>query len=219
MRAAARVQAIVPDAVVVGGAAAALHAQHRFSYDDDHVLVDLRDRYDEILERLEAVAGWRTARIQRPVQILGSLDGIETGIRQLRRSQPLATELYETPSGPVRLPTLEEMLRVKAWLVVTRNATRDYVDVAALAARIRELEGANAPVEALLALDALYPQESGESAARQLARQLAEPRPYDFDAGGYGELRGLQEPWQRWPAVERALMRLGAELEIARASS
>jgi len=31
----------------------------------------------------------KTARVQRPVQILGSLDGIETGIRQLIRKKPL----------------------------------------------------------------------------------------------------------------------------------
>lgn len=40
---------------------------------------------------LESVAGWKTARVQRPVQILGRLDGIETGIRQLIRDQPLET--------------------------------------------------------------------------------------------------------------------------------
>lgn len=40
---------------------------------------------------LESVAGWKTARVQRPVQILGSLDGIETGIRRRIRDQPLET--------------------------------------------------------------------------------------------------------------------------------
>ena len=38
------------------------------------------------------------------------------------------------PSGAtVRVPTLAETLRVKAYLVVQRNQVRDYLDVAALA--------------------------------------------------------------------------------------
>ena len=88
---AARLQRILPDAVLVGGTAAAVHAEHRFSRDADHVLSDLRRRFDEVLSMLESVAGWKTARVQRPVQIPGSLDGIETGVRQLVRNEPLET--------------------------------------------------------------------------------------------------------------------------------
>lgn len=73
---AARLQRILPDAVLVGGTASAIHAEHRFSRDADPVLTDLRGRFDEILAQPESVAGWKTARVQRPVQILGSLDGI-----------------------------------------------------------------------------------------------------------------------------------------------
>ena len=82
-------QALLPDAVLVGGTAAALHAGHRVSLDGDHVLEDLRDRFDEVLADLEAAAGWKTARVRRPVLILGSLDGVLTGIRQLRRVRPM----------------------------------------------------------------------------------------------------------------------------------
>jgi hypothetical protein len=77
-------QHLVPGTVLVGGTAAALHAGHRISLDGDHVLEDLRGHFDEVLGRLEAAAGWRTARVQRPVLILGQLDGVLTGIRQLR---------------------------------------------------------------------------------------------------------------------------------------
>lgn len=92
---AARLQRILPDAVLVGGTASAIHAKHRFSRDADHVLSDLRLRFDDVLAELESVAGWRTARIQRPVQILGSLDGIETGVRQLIRDEPLETMVLD----------------------------------------------------------------------------------------------------------------------------
>lgn len=41
------------------------------------------------------MAGWKTARVQRPVQILGSLDGIEIEVRQLIREEPLETMLLD----------------------------------------------------------------------------------------------------------------------------
>lgn len=82
LSAATRLQAIIPQAVLVGGTAAAVHhAGHRLSRDADHVVADLRGRFEAVLAQLEAVAGWRTARLVRPVMILGSLDGIETGVR------------------------------------------------------------------------------------------------------------------------------------------
>src|SRR5260370_20292075 len=117
-------QHLVPGAILVGGTAAALHARHRVSMDGDHVLEDLRSRFDDVLASLEAAAGWRTERVQRPVLILGQLDGILTGIRQLRRTRPLETE---TVAG-LRVPTLAEMARIKAWLLVTRHTVRDYLD-------------------------------------------------------------------------------------------
>ena len=91
MSAAAHLQSILPDAVLVGGTAAAVYAGHRLSTDADHVIGDLRQRFDQVLAELESVAGWKTARVRRPVRILGSLDGIETGVRQLIRDVPLET--------------------------------------------------------------------------------------------------------------------------------
>jgi hypothetical protein len=92
---AAHLQRILPGAVLVGGSATAVYAQHRLSTDADHVLTDLRQRFDRVLAELESVAGWKTARVRRPVQILGNLDGIETGVRQLIRDEPLETVQIE----------------------------------------------------------------------------------------------------------------------------
>ena len=102
---AARLQRILPDAVLVGGTASAIHAEHRFSRDADHVLTDLCSRFDDVLGELESVAGWKTARVQRPVQILGSLDGIETGIRQLIRDAPLETTVVDYRGQRITVPT------------------------------------------------------------------------------------------------------------------
>ncbi len=47
LSAAAHLQRILPDAVLVGGTASAMHAGHRFSRDADHVLTDLRVHFDD----------------------------------------------------------------------------------------------------------------------------------------------------------------------------
>lgn len=182
-----------PELVLVGGTAAAIHARHRYSLDGDHVLTDLRNRFPEVLERLEAIAGWKTARKQYPVLILGQLEGVETGIRQLRRSAPLETEVVMG----IRIPTLAEMVRVKGWLVVTRNATRDYIDFCALADKLGEHLA-----DTLRPMDGLYPQDTGETVTRQLCKQLAEPKPYDLDACDLGRYRGIQPPWNDWDQVK-----------------
>jgi hypothetical protein len=76
LQSAARLQEIVPDAVLVGGSAAAFHAKHRLSLDHDHVIRDLADRFETILEHLEALADWSTARAQ-PGKILLGLHYLE----------------------------------------------------------------------------------------------------------------------------------------------
>ena len=201
LSAAAHLQTILPDAVLVGGSASAVYAEHRMSVDADHVLTDLRSRFDAILAELESVAGWKTARIQRPVQILGKLDGIETGIRQLIRDAPLATqrERLDVQGTPIQitLPTPAEMLRIKAVLILKRNATRDYLDFAALSDRI----GTHDTRIALASFDTLYPQTNGESSLMQLQIQLATPTPYDLDEIELAEYKQLSPRWQQWTAV------------------
>jgi hypothetical protein len=204
LSAAARLQQILPDAVLVGGTASALYAAHRFSADADHVLTDLRTRFDGILFDLEAVAGWKTARIQRPVQILGSLDGIETGIRQLIRDEPLETAVLDYRGVQLTLPTQAEMLRIKAVLALRRNATRDYLDFVALASQMTD----EAISTALTRFDELYPQPNGESALQQLEIQLANPMPYDLEGVALGEYKNLAPRWHDWQVVKRACARL-----------
>ncbi|RPJ56700.1 MAG: hypothetical protein EHM23_22815 [Acidobacteria bacterium] len=195
---AARLQKILPEAVLVGGTASALYAGHRISTEADHVLTDPRDRFDAVLAQLEAVAGWRTARITRPVQILGSLDGIETGIRQLIREEPLETQQVECLGHRVTVPTEAEVLRIKAVLILTRNATRDYLDFVALADHLADEK----VVEALRSFDALYPQAEGESALQQLQIQLAGPMPYDLEGFSLAEYKNLDPRWHDWRVVK-----------------
>ena len=201
---AARLQQILPDAVLVGGTAAALHAAHRFWRDADHVLTDLRRRFDEVLAQLESVAGWRTARVARPVQILGSLDGVETGARRLIRDESLETTTIEHRGAALTIPTEAEILRIKGVLVLRRNATRDYLDFAALATRLGEASAARA----LKPFDSLYPQDNGESPLQQLHVQLASARPYDLEGTDLSEYRNLAPRWHDWNTVKAACARI-----------
>ena len=194
---AAHLQRIVPEAVLVGGTAAASFAHHRVSVDHDHTLADLRSRFDDVLATLESVAGWKTARVRRPVLILGSLDGIETGVRQLIRETPLETETMEITGEKLTVPTRAEMLRIKAVLIVKRNATRDYLDFVAMS----ELIGRDATLQALESFDGLYPQPNGQSARQQLQVQLANPMPYDLDETNLAEYKKLKVEYQDWNTV------------------
>ncbi|NCC30917.1 MAG: hypothetical protein EOM24_02710 [Chloroflexia bacterium] len=202
LSAAAHLQRLLPEAVLVGGTASAVYARHRLSTDADHVLTDLRQHFDEVLATLEAVAGWTTARIQRPVQILGSLDGIETGVRQLIRTVPLEVQHIEHNGATITLPTPSEMLRIKGVLILKRNATRDYLDFVALADYLGE-EGV---IVALQAFDDLYPQPNHESALQQLQIQLALPLPYDLDTVALSEYKQLDQRWQNWSYVSTVAM-------------
>jgi hypothetical protein len=195
---AARLQRILPDAVLVGGTASAIHAEHRFSRDADHVLTDLRRRFEDVLKQLESVAGWKTARVQRPVQILGSLDGIETGVRQLIRDEPLETMVVSYHGERITVPTESEILRIKGVLILKRNATRDYLDFVALADHM----GDESIALALQSFDRLYPQASGESPLQQLQVQLANALPYDLEETELSEYKSLDPRWHDWNAVK-----------------
>ncbi len=99
LESAARLQQLVPDAVLVGGSAAALYAHHRLSFDHDLVLADLRARFDAVLEALESEGEWVTNRVAYGKVILDQLGNIDAGVRQLIRRAPLEVTTYELPSG------------------------------------------------------------------------------------------------------------------------
>ena len=124
------------------------------------------------------------------------------------REQPLETQ--EIAIGDVRLvvPTEAELLRIKGVLILKRNATRDYLDFAALAERI----GAERVVEALAPLDQLYPQSNGESALQQLQVQLSNPLPYDLEDTNLSEYRRLDPKWHNWERVKEVCANTAVEL-------
>ncbi len=199
LSAAAHLQELLPGAVLVGGTAAATYADHRMSFDADHTLTNLSANFDRVLSDLESVAGWKTARIKRPVLILGSLDGVETGVRQLIRVEPLECRTTVVKGHAILLPTVEEMLRIKGILIVKRNATRDYLDFAALS---HQMSGDQID-DALAKFESLYQKENGLSVLQQLAAQLAFPQPYDIAETNLSQYKHLKPAWQEWEAIVR----------------
>ena len=211
LSAASRLQGLVTNAVLVGGTASAIFATHRTSYDADHVVPNLREKFDLILETLESVAGWETARIKRPVLILGSLDGIETGVRQLIRTSPLETQDVYIHEQKITVPTEAEILRIKGALILKRNAARDYLDFAALSRHL----GLEATLDALMRFDELYPQKNGQSALQQLYLQLANPHPFDLDGLDLSTYKHLSSNWQSWENVAQQCQRVACDIFAA----
>jgi len=94
--------------------------------------------------------------------------------------------------------------------VLVRNATRDYLDVVALADRV-----GSAAVGVLLSIDAYYSDQRGPGGLRiatQLARQLAEPRPYDLSEVDLQHYRRLEPRWRDWTTVADACRALSVAM-------
>ena len=208
---AARLQELVPGAVLVGGSAAALYAEHRQSFDHDHVVADLAERFDTILENLEALGDWSKTRAQPRKIILGELGGIETGVRQLLRSRPLESTEIEVRGKRLLIPTAAEILRIKAWLALSRNQTRDYLDIAALAEKI----GLDEAAGVLDGIDAYYADINTrpETVATQLTRQLADPQPRDAEVTTQlASYKALDPRWHDWSTVKAVLADLAERM-------
>lgn len=212
LESAAHLQQLVPGAVLVGGAAAIVYADHRESTDHDHVVADLADRFEMVLEAVEGDEGWATNRVTPGKVILGNLDGIEAGVRQMIRKVPLEVVTITLPSGgEMTVPTAEETLRIKAFLVVRRNQTRDYLDLAALSEHL----GIARAAETLARIDDYYADqnETGDGVASQLVRQLSDPQPADRSVvDQLPAYRRLRKRWSDWSTVTDVLGEVAARM-------
>jgi hypothetical protein len=101
----------------------------------------------------------------------------------------------------LRVPTPDEILRIKGYLVVRRNQVRGYLDVAALSDRV----GIAHAAAVLRTIDDYYADQRGTAAqgvATQLARQLAEPRPADTRTiTQLDRYKQLDRRWTDWKNV------------------
>lgn len=198
-------QRLVGGGIAVGGTAATLYAGHRISFDTDHLLMNLRGHFDEVLDKLSESPEWKTARLNRPVLILGSINRCEVGFRQSRRSTPIETRTVTTPYGDLIIPTLDEMLTMKALLSYQRKTVRDFLDFAALSECTSEEE----VLSSLLKLDDRYGELQTNSLRLEVARTLADPKPTDISNVDLSYYKGLAPEWHNWSRTENICRKFG----------
>jgi RND superfamily putative drug exporter len=134
-------------------------------------------------------------------------------IPALSRRRPMETAAVQLPTGDrLQIPTCAETLRLKGYLLMSRNSRRDYAELAELA----DVLDPETVAEALSGIDRYYSGQPAERQwmATQLLCRLADPEPAERaeDASGDGALPGTD-----WDHVRgRCLAVAVAMLEEAR---
>jgi hypothetical protein len=105
------------------------------------------------------------------------------------------------------IPSAAEMLRIKAYLLAERRATRDYVDVAALALHLGEVMA----LQSLRFLNRCYPETGAQTAATRFA-EACEVQPLDWNVLPLEQYQGLQAPLTDWEFVAGQCKKLGRTL-------
>jgi len=118
-----------------------------------------------------------------------------TGLRQQRRGRPIEVEEIRK----LRVPTLPEMARIKAWLLLTRDSTRDLLEVVVLMEKL----GEGSLSRAFSSFNEIYERgPEGGSPLVELVDRLASVRPADRAAVDLATYKGILAPWNEWPFLE-----------------
>jgi uncharacterized membrane protein YdfJ with MMPL/SSD domain len=109
-----------------------------------------------------------------------ALDALEADFERspVERNSPVETTNVQLPTGDrLQVPTGAETLRMKSYLVMCRNTTRDFAELAEL---VDSMETHTAAV-VLASMDRYYCGDRSRKqwVATQLVRRLADPRPSD----------------------------------------
>jgi heme transporter len=117
-----------------------------------------------------------------------ALDALETEAEtdhpSFERRSPVETTHVQLPTGDrLQIPTGAETLRLKGYLIMSRNSSRDYAEFAEL---VDTMEAETAAL-VLAGMDRYYCCQSPRRQwiATQLVRQLADPHPSDLDDEGW----------------------------------
>jgi RND superfamily putative drug exporter len=109
-----------------------------------------------------------------------------TGEPKYQRRSPVETTHVQLPTGDrLLVPTGAEALRLKGYLIMCRNSSRDYADFADM---VETVEPENAAV-VLAGMDTYYCCQAPRRQwiATQLVRRLADPHPSDFSDDEWSE--------------------------------
>jgi heme transporter len=152
---------------------------------------------------------WR-GRLAVALDALGAAAGVDDP--EFERSSPMETTHVQLPTGDrLQIPTGAETLRLKGYLIMSRNSSRDYTDFAEL---VDTMEAGTAAV-VLSGMDRYYACQTPRQQwiASQLVRRLADPHPADLENNGWPE-PDTQADWER--VRQRCLSVAVAMLEEAR---
>jgi len=115
-------------------------------------------------------------------RLMVALDALQTANEvdhpPMERRSPVETTNVQLPTGDrLQIPTGAETLRLKSYLIMCRNSTRDYAEFADLV----ECMETHTAAEVLAAMDRYYcgAQSRKQWVATQLVRRLADPQPSD----------------------------------------
>jgi RND superfamily putative drug exporter len=163
----------------------------------------------------------RAGRTVHPVtlwrgRLLVALDALEaeadTDQPSFERRSPVETTHVQLPTGDrLQIPTGAETLRLKGYLIMCRNSSRDYAEFAEL---VDAMEAETAAI-VLAGMDRYYCCQSPKRQwiATQLVRRLADPHPSDLDDDGWHE-PDAKTDWEE--ITHRCLSVAVAMLEEAR---
>jgi RND superfamily putative drug exporter len=145
-----------------------------------------------------------------------ALDALEaeadTDHPKFERRSPVETTHVQLPTGDrLQIPTGAETLRLKGYLIMCRNSSRDYAEFAEL---VDAMEAETAAV-VLVGMDRYYCCQSPKRQwiATQLVRRLADPHPSDLDDDRWPE-PDTKTDWEE--VRQRCLSVAVAMLEEAR---
>jgi len=156
----------------------------------------------------------RTVRPVHPVtlwrgRLSVALDALETQAESddptFERRSPVETTHVQLPTGDrLQIPTGAETLRLKGYLIMSRNSSRDYAEFAEL---VDTLEAETAAV-VLAGMDRYYCSQSPRRQwiATQLVRRLADPHPSDLEDESPDEKAHWEEVRQRCLSVAVAML-------------
>ncbi|SPM29430.1 membrane protein [Mycobacterium terramassiliense] len=146
-----------------------------------------------------------------------AIDALETDVDdceppRFERRSPVETTNVQLPTGDrLLVPTGAEALRLKGYLIMCRNSSRDYADFADM---VDSVEPETAAV-VLAGMDSYYCCQTSrrEWMATQLVRRLADPHPSDFGDDQWSE-PDAKADWE--DVKQRCLSVAVAMLEEAR---
>jgi RND superfamily putative drug exporter len=138
-----------------------------------------------------------------------ALDALETQAENddptFERCSPVETTHVQLPTGDrLQIPTGAETLRLKSYLIMSRNSSRDYAEFAEL---VDTMEAETAAL-VLAGMDRYYCSQSPRRQwiATQLVRRLADPHPSDLDDESPDEKAHWEEVRQRCLSVAVAML-------------